>query len=1052
MTALIRAMLLALTALSAGQDAAAQHGAAAQQNVYDVAWLTTKDGLSQSYVYCMLQDHDGFLWLGTRNGLNRFDGYAFKVWYHEPFDAGTLSHNIVMALAEDAEGNLWIGTHGGGVCRLDRRREKFFCFRHDPGNPRSLTTDMVNALAIDARGRLWIGTWGGGLCMIDTREVNRALASGEAPRQNLRRYNPDPGNSGVPATNTVCGLACDDCSVWMTYPGGVDRFFPSSGAWSHFVSTNTRDRLEHAARRSIESTSRYHIGILFTEGTVYCGSSGLQAIERDTVCRVVDSHHSEVGPVCRGITGDVFFGETRLRVLHSDGAIDSVILPAAGARSIMSLCADARGTVWVGTDDGVVRLTRHRSPFRYIPIGDASGGLARVNAMLQAGDGTVLVSVKERLLRYRPADRILEAHPPISLGGASEAVEWTLYALSEDPSGELLCGNGYGLLAMQRTATVAKRIDYRMPLGRRASGTFYGRTFGIHRDRRGTVWCYGQRAGQGFLSRLTADHRAFAAGGTLERELGRRSGSGVWNMIEDSRGRLWFATTNGVIRFDPSDSSLRHFTHDAADARTLAHNEVWAMLLDRTGRLWIGTMGGGLEQYDEERDRFIHHTVRNGLPSNVVKSLLEDAHGGLWIGTDNGLSHFDPAIGRFRNYRTSEMREAGSFQPRAACALRDGSFLFGMEHGLLQMHPDSVRDDTTTAPLVFTRVTVQGRERAADVLDGDTVLLGPSENAVSFAFAALDYRNSEQIEYAYRLDGAHRAWNLLGQRHECSFAELPPGRYVLLIRSTNADGRWSARTLRVTIMVLPPFYLRWWFLLPSILILAGAAGALLVWRIRAIRRRAEHDRRLVESELKALRLQMNPHFFFNALNAIQNYLAARDERQANAFISRFARLMRMILENSRSATVTIAEELDAVTQYMELEAMRFEHRFAYRLEVDPGIDTRMRIPSMLIQPYVENAIRHGLQPLATGGLLTVALRRLDDAISCRIEDNGIGRDRAAAGDPQSERRSLGMHITRERLEILNATRKRRMALIVTDLHDGNGAPSGTRVEIVIPFE
>jgi hypothetical protein len=473
---------------------------------------------------------------------------------------------------------------------------------------------------------------------------------------------------------------------------------------------------------------------------------------------------------------------------------------------------------------------------------------------------------------------------------------------------------------------------------------------------------------------------------------------------------------------------------------------------DRT--IWIGTMGGGLDRYDEQRERFVHFTMRNGLADNVVRTVLEDARGRLWIATETALSRFDPATGAIHNYRPEALREAGTLQPHAGIVLADGSFLCGAANGALQFHPDSVRDDAAAPPLAFTRFAVDGVPQPGDLLHRDTVTLGVGEHAVAVDFAALDYRIGEAPEFEAMLDGVQSSWIRLGRRRSCAFASMPSGTHTLRIRATNTGGGSSGPELRVTFIVPPPVYRRWWFLALCGAVLLFALSLLVRWRVARARRRAEYDRRLAESELKALRLQINPHFFFNALGAIQSYVAARDERQASAFIGKFARLMRGILESSRSSTVTVAEEVASLREYLDLESMRFSGRFAYAIDVDPAVDSDLRIPSMLIQPFVENAVRHGLQPLPSGGRLTVSLALRDDAVVCRVEDNGIGRDSARERRERhgDARPSHGMRITTERLEILNAARRRPMRMHVADLRDDAGAPAGTRVEICIPIE
>jgi ligand-binding sensor domain-containing protein/two-component sensor histidine kinase len=1031
----------------------------AQTDNFQRTYLTTQDGLSQNYVYCILQDKRGFMWFGTRNGLNRYDGYNFKVYNHEPFDNSTISHNLIRCMVEDDEGNLWLGTHGGGLNRLDKRREKFICFRKDPNNPKSLTHDMINALFLDKEGKLWIGTRGGGLCVIDAKAVNRTIARGESPTQNVACYRNDPRNPQSLGSDVVMGILRDDKGVvWITTNRVCDRFVPSSGNWTHFA-FDGKNMIVPVRQLTAPVLSNYITFdlLLNQRSNLFLAVDGLSVFDESRNVFICNPA-ARATVLAEDYNGDILLGHRGLTVLRKNGVIDTLLLtnPPAGASpqlGVMSLFVDSRHSIWAGTTGGIVRIDRSRDVFHYLPFQDAKTGSVAVRTLVEDSRGNIWAGTVNRgVLRCNTERSVLESCTPTPCPIPSIIPERIYINTAMRTSrGELMFGHGTGVWSVSADGSRFLRIGYdRTDFGQ----TIWGRFFSLLEDSRGNIWGGVILSGKGFLYRIDGKAGTLDSAGYLQREIHRRSGSGVWKIFEDHKHRLWFGTSKGVIRFDPVDSSIRQYDHEPSNRNSLAHNEVWEIFEDSRHTLWIGTMGGGLDRFDEQSGRFIHHTVKNGLADNVVKSILEDRNGHLWIGTDNGVSHFDPRAQSFRNYNTNEIRKAGAIATHAGIVLRDGSFLFGAEFGVLRFHPDSVRDDPMNSPLAFTGLSIQGRVQARDVLHGDTITLQPGDNYVSLEFASLDFRNNKQLRYAFMLDGATHGWVDLGRRRNCSFADIPHGTHELRIKGTNSDGVWNNAYLAVTIVVLPPFYLRWWFLYPLAFLLLSSAGVGIRWRINAIRKRANHDRRLVESELKALRLQINPHFFFNSLNAIQGFVLSSDDEQANTYISKFARLMRSVLENSRAASVSIVEEIETLKLYMELEALRFKKRFAFRIDVAPEIDMKQHIPSMLIQPYVENAVRHGLQPLKSGGLLVVSLSKRDDTIVCIVEDNGIGRERALAmrGTQDPKRKSLGMSITQERLDILNSMRKKHLSVHVTDLHLPDGVPSGTRVEIEIPLE
>lgn len=321
-------------------------------------------------------------------------------------------------------------------------------------------------------------------------------------------------------------------------------------------------------------------------------------------------------------------------------------------------------------------------------------------------------------------------------------------------------------------------------------------------------------------------------------------------------------------------------------------------------------------------------------------------------------------------------------------------------------------------------------------------------------FAALDYRDSPKLQYAYKLEGVNNNWMNAGTHRFCSYSNLSPGDYLFRIKATNSDGVWNEKGISILIHIVPPIYLTSWFKWSVGVLMFLLVAGLVYWRIDFVHRKERNRRRLIESELQALRLQMNPHFIFNSLNAIQNFVINSDVEKATEYLSKFARLMRMILENSKQQTILLKDEIEFLRLYLEIESVRFEERFDYTIQADPALSGDVRIPSMLLQPYIENAIRHGLLHKTSRGKLTIKLASLDDTIVASIEDDGIGRKKAMEIKERQGPyyKAFGMEITHDRLKILNSFRKKEMRLNVIDLYDEHGEPNGTRIEISIPVE
>jgi LytS/YehU family sensor histidine kinase len=312
------------------------------------------------------------------------------------------------------------------------------------------------------------------------------------------------------------------------------------------------------------------------------------------------------------------------------------------------------------------------------------------------------------------------------------------------------------------------------------------------------------------------------------------------------------------------------------------------------------------------------------------------------------------------------------------------------------------------------------------------------------------------------MEGYDPEWINTGpDRRFAQYQNVSPGTYIFHVTGTNNDGVWNPDGIFVTLVIRPPWWKTWTFRILVFLAAMAAGWALVFWRVRYIRKKHEIEKKMLtiekqifDLEQKALRLQMNPHFIFNSLNAIQNFVIINDTDKAVNYLAKFSHLMRMILANSIQSYIPLKDELKALTYYMDLEKLRFDNKFEYTLKIDPSIDAEfIEVPPMLLQPYVENAIIHGIVHIDGNGELMIDIKKKKDSLVCIIQDNGIGREKAAELREQSgiKRKPRGMMITQERLEILSKQSKRGFSVRVIDLTDDMRKATGTRVEITIQF-
>lgn len=437
----------------------------------------------------------------------------------------------------------------------------------------------------------------------------------------------------------------------------------------------------------------------------------------------------------------------------------------------------------------------------------------------------------------------------------------------------------------------------------------------------------------------------------------------------------------------------------------LSSNNIRKLMVEQ-GRIWLATDNGlncvQTGQQGQMPVRVI--STYDGIASNDIQDLLR-VHGKMWVATDLGLSFFDP----------------GKLSRPAASV---GIFISALW----------INDQT------------------AEIKDG--IELDYKETTIRIAYTALDYKRPGKISYRYRMEGLDTAWTFTMGR-EAQYTTLPPGNYRFVVEGDDASGHWHGIGAAIAFTVLTPFWKTWWFVTASVLLLTTVIFLLVSYVLRRRQtekyREKESQRLLATLRLKALRAQMNPHFVFNVMNSIQHFIAYHNSEAAHRYLTKFSRLIRINLNHTEHDTVPLSEELKALELYLDLENMRFETEFNYRIDVAANIDPQHTgIPSMLIQPYVENAIKHGILMSPRQGLISITITKADKRLKCVIEDNGIGRH-ASANERDPQYRSFGTSVTRERLEVLNELYEGTIPEKIIDLVGPGGEALGTRVELLIPF-
>ena len=1011
-----------------------------QQNIVQFEHINLEDGLSQGSVYCMLQDQKGFLWFGTQDGLNKYDGYQFTVYRHNKYDSSSLSDNGINAIYEDRSGYLWIGTLSGGLNRFDRQTNSFASFQVIRDDPESISSNTVTCIFQDHSGKLWVGTDNG---------LNRM--DGER----FTKFHHDQSKSSDIRSNSVtCIYEDSQKNLWLGTMQGVNRYDAVAQSFQRIPLSLEADQNKFNHITALYEDKNRNLLVGTHGGGVF------QRIVSDTNVTTRfkqilfgGTHRNEVSSLLSDPEGTLWIGYQEEGLIRWDVSRDKHFRfrsdPAQPTSlsndRVSSMLFDKFGNLWVGTLNGINKVNLSNQKFASyqnrpgLP-GDIRNSVFAItkdtagNIWTGTRGGLFLLNAKQELTEYR--------HQPGSPGSREDAIR-SIYI---DKNARLWAGTEKGTLEFFDPATKtfhAKEIDSRW----RENPIYV-----IRQDDEGILWL-GTAEGLYSLNPVSSEIRNYDWQKTIQTGTKRKE---IRSIEIDDAGNLWIGTRGaGLFYFDKRKEIFRHFQNNPKDSSSISNNIIACIYIEKgSGVIWIGT-ASGFNKFIPNEKRFYNYTERDGLPNDVVYGVLPDDEGFLWLSTNNGVAKFDPKHKTFRKYDKSDGLQGNEFNAGAYYRGHDGELFFGGINGYNSFYPRDVRDNTLLPEVVLTGFKVLNEDVGlpASLEYTDTITLTHKDYVFSFEFAAVHLTAPEKNRYAYMLEGFDENW-VYTQRRFATYTNLDPGGYIFKVKASNNDGVWNDNGLSINIFIRPPFWQTWWFYALATAAIGSVIWTIYKFRVGQIRKeetlKTEFNKKLADVEMTALRAQMNPHFLFNCLNSINRFIVRNDAETASNYLTKFSRLIRLILQNSKSPTIALKSELEALKLYIDMEEMRFENRFDYQIHVDDNIELEyVEVPPLLLQPYVENAIWHGLMHKEARGKLNIEITRDGTRLQCMIEDNGIGRHKAQQVKSRSATRdkSMGMKITTDRLNLY----QKQADVQVIDLRDTDGKPSGTRVILGMPY-
>lgn len=844
-------------------------------------------GLSQNLITCILQDHKGFLWFGTKDGLNRFDGYKFSVFQHDPYDPLSLSDSTISALYEDRVGRMWIGTQNG-LNLFDRSKEIFYRLLPDANNPNSLSHANVGSIAEDREGAIWIATWGGGINKLMLRPLAGGKESihfsGTNPLQGARftRFTHDPNNPNSLGSDSV-GQVVEDGrgTVWAKTLKGIYKLSPARDG---YLVTRFRGDLSHPAWKEWLERDEYRKFICRgRNGRVWIGV-GSALIEWDAVAEKLTYHRFDLSRISktnwkpedrfweavRGMmedrAGKIWIGST-WGLARFDPTTDTMNAfryerdnPHSIAESgICSVYEDSGGVLWFGSNgNGLFRYDPKARRFTHRYQDGAKLSLWRgtsIRSLCETRDGTLwLGTANIQLLRM---NRATGEVTPFQVAQPNVPPLELVFSMLQDRTGALWIGSSEGLFQVDWRDGKPGQVSWFKPEPDVPRGSGRDDVYKVIEDRSGEIWIATANA----LRHLDGATGHFISYFYDARDPDTIPGDPYTFIHQDRNGIFWLGAEDGLLRFDLPTANFKRYRNDPNDASSLSHNVVRAIAEDPFEPdqvLWIGTAGGGLNRFDKERETFTHFTEKEGLSNNVVYAILSDKEGNLWMSTNHGLTRFNPRTRAFKNFDIKDGLQDNEFNSCASFKSASGELFFGGISGFNAFYPEDVKDNLHAPPVVITGFQIFNKSVSfknpdsplkKPITETDEIMLSYEHKVFSFEFAALDFTESSKNQYAYKMDGFDKDWQPAGTSRTATYTNLDPGRYVFRVKASNNDGVWNEKGVAIKITITPPWWRTGWaYGFYGLLLIAGILATDRIQRRRVIKRERERAQRR-EAEL-----------------------------------------------------------------------------------------------------------------------------------------------------------------------------------------------------------
>ncbi|MEJ2614669.1 MAG: two-component regulator propeller domain-containing protein, partial [Ignavibacteriaceae bacterium] len=782
--------------------------------------ILSEDGLSQNTVHSIIQDKEGFIWFATEDGLNKYDGYNFKIFKNNPQEKNSIPDNFIWTIYEDRNGTLWVGTNNKGLCRFDRSTEQFITYNSIPGHPTTPVHNNVRSIYEDREGNLWVGTEGG-------------LDKFDRKKKVFIHYRNIPGDPNSLSNNVVLSIFEDKSGelFFIEFNQPIQCTYPQIPG---FILTNRKN----------ETFKRHLMG---TPGPYGSNINRINSLLEDK------------NGMLWIATGSGLF-QINTTENHSTTIPKPYNTNMLNGNNVLSLYEDNSGLIWIGTaEDGVIKFDKERIKFKYYAhdsFNPSSLSYGTIRAIYKEDNGTLWVGTlggglnklepsSSKFIHYKNA-------PPDKYSLSDNSVS----AIFKDSYGYLWIGTWRGglnrsVLPLSKTSGNLKFKHYKNEPSN-PNSLSNNLIQSIFEDSGKRLWI-GTGIGLNLYNRKNDNFIIFKNNPYNPNSISEDQVQSC--IIQDRNGNLWVGTWNGLNKLtfaelnnvlnNPSSVKFIHF-RNTQNNLGLSDDRVISAYEDQDGNLWFGTYGGGLnmlspEQQNERKPHFIHYTIKDGLPSNVIYAIQGDNNSNIWISTDNGLSSINTRTNNIRNYDANDGLQGNQFFWGASFKSRNNELFFGGTKGLNAFYPEDLRRNKHIPPIVITsfqifnkpvEINEKNSPLKKSITETKEIELSYGQNVFSFEFSALDYVSPYKNRYAYMMEGFDENWIYSGNRRYITYTNLDPGKYVFKVKGSNNDGVWNEKGVQLTIRILPPLWRTWWFITLASITILGIIGLIVYFRVK----------------------------------------------------------------------------------------------------------------------------------------------------------------------------------------------------------------------------